>query len=264
MGIKTVTDPVSGQDITMAEGVVAGVYFNKPPDKIKNNPKMSWATTSILIKVGTDYINLGFAEEKKLRCKDLQGNYHDVVKGMEIGAVIENVSKNGQYTNYSTPPKNVTIRKMASASAPQQSSGGSSGGYVKDDSGIDSGASLNAAGALLNYKYKDDNELLKYAGKILGLIRDLRKIQAEALGKSENDYEVKASVGQAVNFACHKLDKKTAKNLREEALNILTNVSPKMVAFVKTGSFEVEEPTPEPEPQPEPQGDADFDDDIPF
>lgn len=171
--------------------------------------------------------------------------------------------------------------------------GGTKGGksFSKDNSGMETGHAINGALNMVRNGFGAGPVVL--AKLVHDVTIELKASEAkEERNKGLSDYDIGASTGHAVLNATRDIQydggktlEQVAEDLKAMALDLLTNVVPDVLAYVKEKGpkagapvetpqgqkKDIQKPTrkePEPKPEPEPPSyDADtldFDDDIPF
>ena len=96
------------QDVTIVKGTLNRIYLNELRE-IKTYD--DWTPThSVRALIDTeDWVNLGLTDKKVIRCKDKDGEYHDLVKGTVVQIQIDKVEQYEGKTQYSTKSSLVTI-----------------------------------------------------------------------------------------------------------------------------------------------------------
>lgn len=236
MAISEQRDPKTRKNYLLAEGIVEGVFFNelKNIKTYAGQDGKSWTPThSINIVVDGTRISLGLTDKDKIRAKDVDGEYQDVVKGVEVSVVIE---ENGEYkgvTQYQGRTSGITVLDVSGAQQPQQSSGGGKqqSFQKKDMSGVHTGHAINVAINVVG-GLDDPGKIINYAKKAHDLTTSLKKEYAEK-NPSLSDYDVGAMVGQSVLSASHYAD--TVAEIEPLARQTLDEIVPVVSEYVKDG-----------------------------
>ena len=213
MAIEVTKDPRTRKEITIVSGVVEGVFFNELKEVKsyagKNGP---WTPThSVNLVVDGTRIGLGLTDKDKLRSKDVDGEYQDVVKGVEVSVEITQVGEYNGKPQYNSQSSKVLVLDTSGAQAPQQytakpqaSQGGSSNTYAKkDDTPIVAGNARTAAAAWLSrFDGVDFKEMIVF---FAGVSHKARLAVKES-NPSMSDFEVGVAVGQGTVIAAQLCD----------------------------------------------------------
>lgn len=271
----------------VAEGILKGVYLNELKEKKDyGTGGKSWVPThSVNIIVDDDKIGLGLTDKDVIRCKDSDGNYHDLVKGQKVSVV---VTEKGEYNGkmqYSGFTKDVIILENVSQSDnDQQGAKSGGGGFKKDMSGVESGHAINCAIGLLAGDAADSPDaVIELAKKFHDLTKALKAEYAKKYPEV-SDYDIGARVGQAVLSATQIVSEfEDVEGIARQTIEV---ISPAMLEYVKAVPEEEKAPAQvkktaakkapakkaAPKKESEPVDDADIpdtafedlDDDIPF
>ncbi len=290
-----------GKEYLIVSGIVTGAYVNDiPPDKIKSysGPNGIWTPNKRLKIVvdGVD-ISLGMSDKDSIRAKDADGNYHDIVKGVEVSV---EVTENGEYNGkpqYQAKLGGITVTDVSNAQAPAKAGGAPQGQAAqpfkaKDMTGIQVGHAINGA---LSYVTSNgleiDNDFIVAIAKVVNeATEDVRTVYKQR-NPGMNDYDLGAATGHAVLNACRLVAESEVAELKGNlvtvAFDLLDNVVTPITEYIKQGQKAPEAkaspvaakkaatskakilPKATPKPQvederPEPPDD-DFDDmDVPF
>lgn len=284
MAIAEQKDSRTRKTFLEANGTVTGVYYNELKD-IKSYPGKQagqvWTPTHrVTLVVDQDRIQMGLFEktEKRpeIRCKDADDNYHTLAVGAQVSIVItEGEPYNGK-PQYQAKSGDVLILKPAPEKAAAPTGGNSGGGFQKKNMiGVKVGHSINVAFAFLG---EDDTDTLIETAKKAHALTEKLAAEHKAANPELSDYDIGASVGQAVlSAAAISSDFKT---LEAVARATLTIVAPAVREFIEE-SQNAPEPskkatTPakksvrknvkqaDPEPADEPESGFDDMDDAPF
>lgn len=302
MAIENHVDPRTRKPYLLATGKVGAVYINDLKEiKEYPGPKAIWRPTkSVKIVVDGAAISLGLSEKDVVRAKDADGNYHDVVKGVEVSVEVE---ENGEYKGvkqYQAKTSGITITDLsgAEASGSQQARNApaaqSQSFKPKDTSGIRTGHSVNGAFAYLlgnglDFDYEADGITTRIA-KIVNDVTETVIAAYKAKNPNMSEYDVGAAAGHAVLNACRIIpetdETEFADVLTTTANAILYNIIPAVTEYVKKGqeakpvkvsppaakkAVSKAKPVVKAPPKEEPEQDErpvtgfdDLDDDIPF
>lgn len=219
-----------------AEGILQAIYFNEiPEDQRKDygtNGKSWIPTNRVNIVVDDVRIGLGLTDKDVLRVKDVDENYHDLVKGQKVSVVIE---ENGEYKGvkqWKGYASNVIILENVTQEAQQ---GASKGGYTaskKDMSCIASGHAINCAIGLLAGDAADDSDaVIELAKKFHDLTSKLKKEYAEKYPDTP-EYDIGARVGQGVLSATQIVA--DFEDVEEVARTTIDTISVAVLEYVKS------------------------------
>lgn len=227
--IQETVDPITNRKIIVAKGEVEGVYFNE----LKNvrTYQNGWTPThAINILVGGVRLGAGLTEKEETNCKDVDGNYHTLAKGMQISAVVEEADVYKGQQQYRTKPSLITILDASGAqeSSPKGSQG-SSGTIKRDNSGMIAGNAFNAAKIFLQ-GLPSEEEVISTAKEILVVGNSLREWLKEQ-DSSLDDYTVGARVGMAILAAAEVSE--TLEDVEETSKWALTEILPDIIAEAK-------------------------------
>jgi hypothetical protein len=301
MAIETHTDPKTRKPYMLAVGKVTGAYINEIKElKTYSGPNGPWTPTKRL-KIVVDGVNidLGMSEKDQIRAKDVDDNYHDVVKGVEVSVVVE---ENGEYQGkpqYRAKTSAITVLDVSGAQAapsankPAQTAGGAQSFKPKDMTGVRVGHALNGAfeyllGNGLDFDYEKDGITVKYAKLVNEATETVRTIYA-ARNVGMSDYDIGAASGHAVLNACRIIPETPEAEFKDALVTyanfLLDNVVPAITDYIKQGAkapaAKASPPAAkkaatkaravpkapakvEPEDDQPATGFDDFDDDIPF
>ena len=201
MPIETTKDPRNPRkEITVASGVVSAIYFNEiPADKRKDYGKdgKSWIPTHrINLVVDGAKIGLGMTDKDKLRVKDVDGNYQDVVKGAEISVTVTRGDDYKGVPQYNAYSSDVLVLTPAPQEAAQES-GGSAPKTKADPTEIVAGNARNAAAILVRRFGFDFNEAISYVAQV----GHNAKVEYAATDSKLTSFQVGVSVGEALKVA---------------------------------------------------------------
>ena len=291
-----------GKEYLIASGIVTGAYVNDiPPDKIKTyqGPNGAWTPNKRLKIVvdGVD-ISLGMADKDSIRAKDADGNYHDIVKGVEVSV---EVTENGEYNGkpqYNAKVSGITVLDVSNAQATAKAGGASQGQAAqpfkaKDMTGIQVGHAINGALSYITSNGLEiDNDFIVAVAKVVNeATEDVRTVYKQR-NPGMNDYDLGAATGHAVLNACRLVAESEVAELKGNlvtvAFDLLDNVVAPITEYIKQGQKAPEakaspvaakkaatskakilpKATPKPsveDERPEPPDAFDeFDDDVPF
>lgn len=284
-------DRKTKKEAVWAEGVVQFVKLDKfdSPKSFQYQGKSIISTHScsfLLKEKGKEgreddgvWVSLGDIEIKgtteDLRCKDSDGNWHTIERGVELTVdVTESLGKNGK-TYYNAKKSAITI---VSTDGVAKKSNTSSGGEGKtqekkpytprDTSGMEVGHAVNGGFELI--RSGASLSPVEAAKIVHDATVALKTEEAKNRGVDASNYDLGASVGHAILNACKNNQNKEVdvEGLITEAKNVL-DVSAEITSYVKGESKaskeekKVETKAPaKTKKLPEPP--MDFDDDIPF
>jgi hypothetical protein len=274
MPFEKVNNPMTGEDIEMFVGKIDKVFIKKL-DKTDNYGKTH--RCALAVDDGT-WITLGNLKEKEdgtqptLRVEDKQAKkWVTIGDGTEIRLPI---TRNGQYIN--AKASGIVVTKLVEPTgtfgqsnqnnASQSHTGastGTSGGYKKDMSGMETGHAINCALEITGGKPKDMEELNDLAKQLHDITLEVKAYRKSQLGDGASDYEVGASAGHATIAACKMLTKTKVGEVKGLATRILEGVVPVVQAHVKGEAIKPESPTME-EVVNQVENDSPEDDDLPF
>lgn len=237
MAVETTKDPRTKKPITIVSGTVNGVFFNELKTKkdYGTNGK-SWVPThSVVIVVDKDErINLGLTDKDKLRCKDSDDNYQDVVKGVEVSVVVDVGEYNGK-PQYSAKATDVIVTNTAGAVVPAGNKGKGEVTPKKDMTRVQVDYAVNGAFSFEGYKASSDT-ITETAKVVYGITASVREWYANK-NPSLCDYDAGAISGYAVLNALSiaKERKKSIDEVEAIAKKILTDIIPAVTSHVKGG-----------------------------
>lgn len=284
MTIETTTDPRTRKEITLVSGKVEGAYLNALKQvKTYNGPKGPWTPdkSANLVVDGTR-IGLGLTERDSIRAKDVDGNYHDVVEGVEVSVEVDPVEVDGK-TFYNAKTSQVLILDVSGAKTADEIAAGKKTTYKpRDTTGIEVGHSINCAMNFLASEDQDEDTLIATAKKFHEATTALK--QKTRLNKPDaSEYDIGASVGQAVLASASLGVFETVEEVVANAEFILDNVVDPLHEYVVASKEDTEKkskvekrsaPKPVAKPKAKPQRKAkppvedfpedDLDDEVPF
>lgn len=238
------TEKFKGKEYLIASGKVTAVYINDLKEvKTYNGPNGPWVPTkSVKIVVDGAAISLGLSEKDVVRAKDADGNYHDVVKGVEVSVEVE---ENGEYKGvkqYQAKTSGITITDLsgAEASGSQQARSAPAQSQPfkpKDMSGVEAGQSLNGAmNFILTFGLEPSNENIVNYGKMVHKATVKVKTAYKEANPSVPEYDAGARCGLAVLTACKLIgvEQDFEKGVFEIAQEILSEVLEPITEFVKS------------------------------
>lgn len=235
MAINVTTDPRTRKQMILVDGKIEGVFFNELKNpKTYTGPKgQPWTPThSLNIVVDGTRIGFGLTDKDKINAKDVDGNFHQLQKGVEISAEVE---ENGEYKGikqYQSKASKVVVLDASGAveqQAPKPQTGGSQSFSKGDKPGISVGHALN--GAMIFYKDNPPSEedLVKVAHKVHDVTVEVKKWYKENNPKM-NEYDVGAASGNAVLNAL-KLGV-AMDEVEQKAKDFLVSVVPQVMNYV--------------------------------
>ncbi len=281
MAIAEQKDPRTKKTFLEASGLVKGVYLNelKTLKSYAGDKGTVWTPThSVNLVIDNDRISLGLFEKTDKRphprVKDADDNYHDLAIGAEVSVVIERGDDYNGKPQYNARLGDVLILTPAPAAAPAAAAGGAQASYKpKDMTGVKVGHATNVA---INVLGLATAEVLIEAAKDAHELTE--RLNAEYKAKTgASDYEVGASVGQAVLSASRFVD--SVAEIEKYARLTLDVVTPAVTEFIKNAGKKEEtpkeaapaKPKGKAKPKAEPaktgatsSGFDDMDSDIPF
>lgn len=237
MALETFTNPRTRQEENIISGIVEAVYFNELKNiKTYTNNGRSWTPThSVTLIIDGDRVQLGLTDKDVVRAKDLNGNYQDLVKGVEVTIPVNVGSYDGK-PQYSGKVSETTIVDNSGAVEQVDTSKGGKQNFnnPKRMEGIAVGHAVNVA---INVVGSLDNpEAIIEAAKEAHTLTNKIK---EAFAKEHPDlaeYELGARVGQAILSSSHYVD--SVQDIEELALQTLNVIIPEVEEFVKGGGEE--------------------------
>lgn len=279
MAIEQQKDPRTKKPFLEASGNVKGVYLNdlKVIKTYPGTKGQSWTPThSINVVIDDDRISLGLFEKTEKRptprAKDADGNYHDLAAGARVSVVIEEGEPYNGKPQYKAVLSDVLILEPAPVKEAAPAGAAQASFKPKDMTGVRVGHATNVAINVLGLATPE--ELIEAAKEAHELTERLNAEYKEKNPKA-SDYDIGASVGQAILSASRFVDK--VSDIETFARQTLDVVSPAVTEFVKGGK---EAPAPAPAPKAKgkakatatkeapvkeaPSGFDDMDDDIPF
>lgn len=274
MSVEKVIDPISGVEMSLVKGEVEAIYPNEIKQEDVKTYSGGWTPThKPVIQVNGTRIGLGMRDKAELNCKDQSGQYHQLIVGMKVTAIVE---ENGKYLNSKVSKITVTDATAKPQQKQQQNNSGGyqnkkGGSFKKDDSGMNTGHAINGAMYIL------DNDVKKGDVVEIGYAVHKATEEVKALYKKEkpelNDYALGASVGNAVLQACKLLSVDQLDLLVKSSIKYLKEYSEPLLERIKqeSGSKETpkkEDPVDKEEPikqeSPKEESQEDFDDSLPF
>lgn len=198
--IQTATNPVTGEDITFAKGVVSKIYFNE-----NKNQRSDWDVYRLVIQLGDTRLSAGSVKEERVGVKDSKGNYHDLEVGDEISCLVE---INGDFNN--TTPSKITMVKKGEG-APAQTKGGNTPRATPVQRGPNLGMIAgNIRTVAFDFLLSNGGEITdKGVESVMAKVAPIVKQTGEWLKSQRPDldeYSVGASVGQAAIIAAKMVD----------------------------------------------------------
>ena len=202
MAVQKVKDPISGKQLLLVKGVVEGAYLN-PLKNIKTYKGQhgDWTPDkSMQIVVDGERISLGLTDKDGIRCKDVDGNYHDLVRGVEVTVIVEEGEEYQGKMQYTSKTSLVTINDVSGAV--QQVATGNKGNNPpprkNNNVGIIAGNLRNVAvnQANANEVGLDPDELKATMEQASEVILSVQEWFSEQYPEVD-EYSVGASVGQA-------------------------------------------------------------------
>lgn len=198
--IQTAVNPVTGEEITFAKGVVTKIYFNE-----NKNQRADWDVYRLVIQLGNTRLSAGSVKEERVGVKDSKGNYHDLEIGDEISCLVE---INGDFNN--TTPSKITMVKKGEG-APAQSKGGNAPRTASAPRSPNLGMIAgNIRTVAFEFLLSNGEEITESAVEgAMAKVAPIIKQTGEWLKQQRPDldeYSVGASVGQAAIIAAKMVD----------------------------------------------------------
>lgn len=256
-------DPRTRKEILILNGVIDGVYFNE----IKNPKAYSggWSPThSINVVVEGTKLFLGLTDKDSINAKDDDGNWHELMRGVEISAEVEETGEYKGVMGYSSKASKIVVLDASNAQPRQDNKSTNKGGdkstntyKPKDMTGVLAGMSLNGAINFLCANPKSKLDVLEVAKSVFDISQDVKEQYKEDNPKM-SDYDVGAAVGNSILNACRTVTK--VKDIEKKALELLNDVVPEITEYIKNGGA----PKEDEDQQEESPSYDDLDDDIPF
>lgn len=244
MAVKTVYDEFNDLEVTMVEGVVDQISF-----KAVENDRFG-ATHKAGVRIGDDWVNnislkVGEGFDPQIRFNagtKAKPDWQTLEVGDEVKIVVQPSEWNGK-TYYNSGVSKIRLVKKGAGgnkSTGQATRGQqkASNSFKKDMSGVHTGHAINVAMNVLG-DLEDAEAIVEAAKKAHALTQRLKKEYAEK-NPDMSDYDVGASVGQAVLSASHYVEE--VEDIEGYARRTLDFIVPEVMAFVK----EAEEPVKKP------------------
>ncbi len=234
-------NPKTRQTEYIISGVVSAIYFNElKTKKDYGRDGKSWIPThAVNIVVDGDKVGLGLTDKEVVRIKDVDENYHDLVRGIEITVPVTVGEYNGK-PQYSGFASGITV---VGTDGIQQASQAASEGFKqpytaakRDNSGMSTGHGINVAMNVLG-SVDDSNAIIEQAKKAHDLTNKLKAEYAEK-NPTMSEYDVGAMVGQSVLSASHYVE--DVSDIEAIARQTLDVVVPQVSEYVKGSAKAVE------------------------
>lgn len=237
MAIEKIKDSRTKKEMLLANGAVTGVFLN-PLKNIKTYAGakgQEWTPThSVALVVDGVKISLGLTDKDKVTAKDDDGNYHDVVKGVEVSVVVE---QDGEYQGkpqYKAFAKDVLVIDASGAQSQQetnQSSGAPKTPYKpKDNTGVLQGHALKGGAALVASGLYTFENLAEAAIKFHDITKNVKEWYAKN-SEGLDEFSIGNGAGNAVNTAVQYIG--DLDEIENEAISILRDVLPKVTEHIK-------------------------------
>lgn len=234
--IEKQVDPRTRKQLLFAVGKVEGVYFNELKNvKTYQGPRGPWTPThAINVVIDGNRVGLGLTDKNAVNCKDVDGNYHELEKGMEVSAEVEESGEYKGVMQYSSKSSLITILNPSvpdKSTSPQKAASKQLRGK-NDDTQVVAGNARTAAFAFLKGKaYKDVNQINRIVEKMAETGHKVRE-QYRKDNPELDEFQVGVSVGQALVLAAG--ISKTEEDIDKYVTEILKEVIPYSVEVVKS------------------------------
>lgn len=234
MAVEVFKDPRTRKEVTFVSGKIEGVFFNKLKNvETYSGPNGPWTPThTVNVIVDGTRIGFGLTDKDVINSKDVDGEYHSLSKGMEVSVEITEIGEYNGKPQYKSKASKVTVLDATADTQQQKPSGSSqkpSGGFKKDMSGVHTGHAINVAINVLS-DLEDAEAIVAAAKEAHTLTQRLKKEYAEK-NPNMSEYDVGASVGQAVLSASHYVE--VVGDIEGYARRTLDFIVPEVMAFVK-------------------------------
>ena len=201
--LEKVKDPRTRKEVLFATGIVKGIFFNKL-DAVKTytyDGKAWTPTHSVSIIVDDTRISYGLTDKEKLNAKDVSGEYHEIVKGMEVTVEITEQSEYKGKPSYSSKSSKTTIINSVPKDSPR-GSGKSEGGY--DDTPLAAG---NARTAAVNWVYRGIVDVSRIKEAVKDFAEVSHSVREKVINNGMSSRDAGFGVGQATvaaSLLCNK------------------------------------------------------------
>lgn len=225
--LEKVKDPRTRKEVLFATGIVKGVFFNKLSEvKTYTYDGKAWTPThSVSIIVDDTRISYGLTDKEKLNAKDADGEYHEIVKGMEVTVEItEQGEYKGKPSYNSKSSKTTIINSVTKDSSP---SGGKSGGEY-DDTPLAAG---NARTAAVNWVYRGIANMSSIKEVVKDFAEVSHSVREKVINNGMSSRDVGFGVGQATiaaSLLCNKFSE-----VEKFIVNYVETLIPASIEIVK-------------------------------
>lgn len=197
--LEKVKDPRTRKEVLFATGIVKGIFFNKlSAVKTYTYDGKAWTPThSVSIIVDDTRISYGLTDKEKLNAKDVAGEYHEIVKGMEVTVEITEQSEYKGKPSYSSKSSKTTIIN----SVPKDSDK-SKGEY--DDTPLAAG---NARTAAVNWVYRGIVDVSSIKEAVKDFAEVSHSVREKVINNGMSSRDAGFGVGQATvaaSLLCNK------------------------------------------------------------
>lgn len=254
MAITVEKDRRTRKETIICEGTVTGVFID-PLKTVKSysSPKgQNWTPThNINIVVDGDRIGLGMTDKPdNLRVKNVEDNYVDFGKGLEITVVVEEAGEYNGKTQYRGKLSDVCVvggeLVTTRQQEPKQNTPSAYQGKPRDTSGMEVGHALNVAFDFLGHS------TMKGSIECAKTVHDITQTLKAAYGAAHPDlsaYDVGAAVGHAIQNAAKfaKTKGQSIDTIAETATTILDKIVPAVTEHVKAKTTNAAKTKPKPQ-----------------
>lgn len=225
--LEKVKDPRTRKEVLFATGIVKGIFFNKlSAVKTYTYDGKAWTPThSVSIIVDDTRISYGLTDKEKLNAKDVAGEYHEIVKGMEVTVeIIEQGEYKGKPSYNSKSSKTTIINSVPKDSSP---SGGKSGGEY-DDTPLAAG---NARTAAVNWVHRGIVDMSSIKEVVKDFAEVSHSVREKVINNGMSSRDVGFGVGQATvaaSLICNKFSE-----VEKFIINYVETLIPASIEIVK-------------------------------
>lgn len=225
--LEKVKDPRTRKEVLFATGIVKGVFFNKLSEvKTYTYDGKAWTPThSVSIIVDDTRISYGLTDKEKLNAKDADGEYHEIVKGMEVTVEI---TEQGEYKgkpSYNSKSSKTTVINSVPKDS-QKEDGKYKGEY--DDTPLAAG---NARTAAVNWVYRDMADISNIKKVVKDFAEVSHSVREKVINNGMSSRDAGFGVGQATiaaSLLCN-----TFSEMEKFIVNYVETLIPASVEIVK-------------------------------
>lgn len=221
--LEKVKDPRTRKEVLFATGVVKGIFFNKlSAVKTYTYDGKAWTPThSVSIVVDDTRISYGLTDKEKLNAKDVTGNFHEIVKGMEVTVEI---TEQGEYKG--KPSYNSKSSKTTIINSVPKDSDKSKGEY--DDTPLAAG---NARTAAVNWVHRGRVDISDIKEAVKDFAEVSHSVREKVINNGMSSRDAGFGVGQATvaaSLICNKFSE-----VEKFIINYVETLIPASIETVK-------------------------------